>query len=694
MGKTLTNIAAVAPKHGVNQWVKCTSTGMHENGSMETHTFGAPHLMPGTTIFVHGVNSEGEWYGDAANHFARGLNARLGRHDIQGLGEAGVEKRHARSNAESGRALSPIIPFYWGYSAHKTECLKDCTKNVEGTTDVWTDVYGNPLRQDRSWGGGPFANGTTTLQEFWGNGFNPIYLKGLLNLNILNPMLGRDLMTCPERLYYVHAARRLANLVKTIRNDFPDEPINIVGHSQGTMIALCSMFYLDGIRGPDTILLNSSPFRIDTRLFDPASVAAGLRVENEQCRSLTFRNAADIMAESARSFKPNPHIVAEYGHEHNAKHAYDDAVYVRHDPVAEGWEPMIGSSDKLPMPWWKILMHSRNNRGKIFVNFNPGDRVIGASVVAGIGWRGLGLEYMDKDKLTLGTNVFQRMFSRNTNVNNPPPGSQVNYVVRYYFSNLERLTNSQGERDANVDIVSSPTQWQYFNSNTEAREFRFPSELILKQLPILGNMRPTVNQPLSDGVYINAPSVPNPPTLDEEFDGALLRFDGQSNDLQGTRVNKEAIDDFEDVAIYSPHKRIPDSLPGEVERKDDHGRTIMRYETHKEVESRLRDSIGGRLVSPTNHAAILRYISDAEACPVEHVLTYDLTVGPGYAWGDPDYWEYLLNLADWKCSDPYYLSGTLDDSEKSFPKGITTDMRIAEGERLSDYSDFRAQGYV
>jgi pimeloyl-ACP methyl ester carboxylesterase len=690
----LTFIPPVEPRHGVNQWVKCTPTGTHQKDSLKTLTFGAPLLMPGVIIFVHGVNSEGEWYEDAANHFANGLNSRLGRKDIEGLGKARNEKRFPRLNEYEPRISSSVIPFYWGYSAHKNECLKDCTKNVEGTTDVWTDVYGNPLRQDRTWGGGPFANGTTTLQEFWGNGFNPIYLKGLLNLNVLNPMLGRDLLTCPERLYYVHAARRLANLVKIIRNDFPDEPINIVGHSQGTMIALCSLFYLDGVRGPDTILLNSSPFRIDTRLFDPASVAAGLKVEGEESRSLTFKNASDIMAESARSFKPNPHLVAEYGHEHNAKHAYDDSVYVRHDPVAEGWEPMIGSSDDLPMPWWKILMHSRDNRGKIFVNFNPGDRVIGASVVAGIGWRGLGLEYMDKDRLTLGANVFQRMFSRSTNANNPPPGSQVNYVVRYYFSNLERLTNSAGDRDENVKNVGLPTQWQYFNSNTEAHEFRFPSELILKQLPILGNMRPTGNQPFSDGVYINAPLVPKPPTLGKDFDAALLRFDGQANDLQKTKANDEAIDDFEEVALYSPHKRIPDSLPGEIERKDDLGRTIVRFETHKEVESRLRDSIGGRLVSPTNHAAILRYRSDGEACPVEHVLTYDLTVGPGYAWGDPDYWNYLLNLADWKCSDPYYLSGTLDDSEKSFPKGITTRMIIAKGELPSDYPEFRAQGYV
>lgn len=35
-----------------------------------------PHL-PGIIIFVHGVNSEGEWYEDAEKHLCEGLNKRL-----------------------------------------------------------------------------------------------------------------------------------------------------------------------------------------------------------------------------------------------------------------------------------------------------------------------------------------------------------------------------------------------------------------------------------------------------------------------------------------------------------------------------------------------------------------------------------------------------------------------------------------
>ncbi|WP_144299024.1 hypothetical protein [Variovorax paradoxus] len=55
-----------------------------------------------------------------------------------------------------------------------------------------------------------------------------------------------------------------------------------------------------------------------------------------------------------------------------------------------------------------------------------------------------------------------------------------------------------------------------------------------------------------------------------------------------------------------------------------------------------------------------------------NVLSYDVTVGLGYAWHDEKYWNYLLDLADWKKSDPYYATGKLPDSDKAMPPGIVT----------------------
>lgn len=53
------------------------------------------------------------------------------------------------------------------------------------------------------------------------------------------------------------------------------------------------------------------------------------------------------------------------------------------------------------------------------------------------------------------------------------------------------------------------------------------------------------------------------------------------------------------------------------------------------------------------------------------------TVGRGYAFGDEDYWNYLLDLADWKKSDPYYKSGQLTVEKPGLanaPEGIDTRM--------------------
>jgi hypothetical protein len=62
---------------------------------------------------------------------------------------------------------------------------------------------------------------------------------------------------------------------------------------------------------------------------------------------------------------------------------------------------------------------------------------------------------------------------------------------------------------------------------------------------------------------------------------------------------------------------------------------------------------------------------------VANVLSYDVTVGQGYAWHDEQYWNYLLDLADWKKSDPYYHSGKLSDSDKTMPRGIVPDDALA-----------------
>jgi hypothetical protein len=60
------NLGLVKPDPGKYQWVKGKVTGTDDKQAGRTHIVGIPHLMPGIVIFVHRVNSDGEWYFDAS----------------------------------------------------------------------------------------------------------------------------------------------------------------------------------------------------------------------------------------------------------------------------------------------------------------------------------------------------------------------------------------------------------------------------------------------------------------------------------------------------------------------------------------------------------------------------------------------------------------------------------------------------
>ncbi|WP_211443284.1 T6SS effector phospholipase Tle3 domain-containing protein [Collimonas humicola] len=158
------------PHAGISQWVECRysySDTNPETGNGTDHV-AVPDLMPGIIIFVHGVNSEGEWYDDAANQFCQGLNKRLGRKDLQKPEYIKKTKRFEPFNPKNP-SCSPIIPFYWGY------------KLQDGDLEKYPGIYHED--GDMAWGGGPFQNGTNNLNRFWENGFKMKLLAGLTDLD-------------------------------------------------------------------------------------------------------------------------------------------------------------------------------------------------------------------------------------------------------------------------------------------------------------------------------------------------------------------------------------------------------------------------------------------------------------------------------------------------------------------------------
>lgn len=679
--KDLSALTPVTPDPGKYQWVKSKVTGTDDRQADRTHTVGVPHLMPGVIIFVHGVNSEGEWYNDASIEFAKGLSKRLGRDDLQQLlsdqassVDGRKPTRYRREDDARRRPQSPIIPFWWGYKAQDSARKIVKGTNQLGTTPAWTDEYGNPLRTDGAWGGGPFQNGGASLTSFWlPKGFRKDILGGVIDVNTINPVIGRTLCDCPPRLYYAHAARRLANLVKDIRKNLPNEPINIVSHSQGTIIALCSLFFLnDDERGPDTVILNSSPYRFDTQITDYASAANGWdSVQSESALMQTFASAAGIVAKAAtHNYPAPPQPKAECTVEHRPCHAYDDVIYVHKPTDAPQWEAEIGAKVEDPngprgqdgKPWWSDAKFARSDtRGKLMVNFNPGDRVIGVSAVSGMGWRGIPPKYMGQ----VGGNVLQRLFARGTNAeHNPPVGSKPNGKPLPYFH--KQIVHVPA--GPNGEPAHDREEWRYLDGSKPNREWKLPSEKIFGLMPVLGDLKPSWSGEV-ESVVVNAPEVPKPLTLPDGFDADYVMYDGRAGkdpDGAPVKASAEQQEDFRDDVTYQERQTVSD--------RDERGiRTHVRYETWEEVEKRRRNEVGKVPVSPTNHAAILRFANEDDgSSPVADVLSYDVTVGLGYAWHDEAYWNYLLDLADWKKSDPYYESGTLPDSDKTMPPGLVT----------------------
>jgi len=685
MSSDLSNMPPVEADPSKYQWVKGKVTGIDDKQADRTHTVGVPHLMPGIVIFVHGVNSEGEWYDDAAGQFAKGLNERLGRTDLtklvpdQSSSVDGRRPTRYRKENDAKRPIpSPIIPFWWGYKAGDgPEGGRKVVKGTDqfGMTPAWTDTHGNPLRADGAWGGGPFQNGGASLTSFWlPTGFRKHILGGMIDVNAVNPVIGRTLCDCPPRLYYAHAARRLANLVKDIRHNLPNEPINIVAHSQGTIIALCSLFYLEQakVRSPDTVILNSSPYRFDVQTTDYLSAADGRdSVQSEEDRIATFARAAKIVAGATEKYPTAYEPQTACTVKHDARHIYDHAIYVYKPADAPQWQAEIGGKvddpdagrGSPPLPWWSLKKFERaDTRGKLIVNFNPGDRVIGVSAVSGMGWRGIPPKYMGQ----VGGNVLQRLFARGTNPEyNPPVGSKpTGQPLAYFHQQIVRVKAGEREYDT--------SEWRYLDGSRPDKEWKLPTEKILGLVPVQGDLKPSWAGHM-ESVLVNAPEVPRPLGLPQKFDGDYVLYGGdEGRDPDGKKIkaDSEQREDFEDDVTYQERRTVMD--------KDEKGLPWLRYETWEEVERRRQQEVGHVPVSPTNHAAILRFANDDGTSPVADVLSYDLTVGLGYAWHDKNYWDYLLDLADWKKSDPYYRSGQLTESDKAIPPGIAGAEDIAK----------------
>ncbi|SIR67187.1 hypothetical protein SAMN05421829_1331, partial [Aromatoleum tolulyticum] len=334
--------------------------------------------MPGIIIFVHGVNSEGEWYEAAEQHILAGLNKRLGRNDLK---PREWDPRAAKPKPETSDR-SPIIHFFWGYRPKDGEerrwrvPLRDSSKE---RNSAWAKDY-TPV-PPLYWGGGPFQNGCNNLPLLWSpQGFRRDVWAALIPIDVqkLNPEVDRQLHDAPPRTYYAHAAGRLAGLVRKIRGRFAADTITLIGHSQGTQIVLAALAVLESTNQPDCVMLMNSPYAFDAKITD--TFAQGDDAPTADARRKTFEN-----------------IVRHFDSGHR-KLTRELATCLRVGKTADG------------APWTPSAPSERDNTGRMYIYFNPHDRVMGSTALQSIGWQGLPTQLLETYTGTL----YQRMLARST----------------------------------------------------------------------------------------------------------------------------------------------------------------------------------------------------------------------------------------------------------------------------------------
>ncbi|GLQ50737.1 DUF3274 domain-containing protein [Dyella flava] len=598
-----------------------------------------PHL-PGIIIFVHGVNSEGEWYDDAEQALCDGLNDRLNRTDLTPNGyltsDSNAEQTVARQTDPKVEGRSPVIRFYWGYRAPdgQEKNWSIPLRNEEGA-DCW-----NPQRAEHAgpwyWGGGPFQNGTNNLLQLWSKEGMKQRVFGFFDIQSLNDLWDRDLENAPSRQYYAHAAHRLAKLVDRIREENPRDTVTIMSHSQGTMIAMAATL-LCTRRAPDAVIVMNSPYAMKDRLID--KVTCGDQRQTTAARVNTLKAVAARLKQDQKVFTEN-----------ELKQLQCGATQDRHL-----WQPNTMLKNGVP---------ERDNHGRLYVYFNPHDRVMGTSPLQSIGWQGVD----DNVLAQLGDNVKQRMLARGTPCGDEPG-------VRK-FGTLPPIP----------DPAPSVKATDFWNGN----DATMGSDLWTV---------PNVNQI----VTINAEKVPEPITA---------HFMSQPVEI---RQFRQADGTPKDVVMYFDQSRSSQYLWGGRDKTGKYyepsfpyfasvyqprwvwdnrmspfaGRTT-RMETVDELHKRLESYQPW----PTNHSTLPKH-----AKFMRQVVAYDVPIGFCDSYESFDFWRELMVSADWTqqgrglntyCQDTYFTACQLD--VPAIPLEIDPET-VEEAEEKQEAAELSRQTY-
>ncbi|CAB3973752.1 membrane protein [Burkholderia cenocepacia] len=381
--------------------------------------------LPGIVIFVHGVNSEGEWFEPGEEGLCAGLNKRLGREDdhLTHRGPQGGQMgpmRYMKSLTDDGfinpkltsksylqpdeNTYSPVIHFRWGYKAN-AEDLKRYGKSIF-------------LNEQNYWGGGPFANGCGSLPDLWNAGVDP-RIFGFINIQSINPT-PRQIYETPPRAYNVMGALRLAKLIGSIRKVQKDVPITVVCHSQGNMVGIASAFLGDrlskdeGVRCvADTYVLANPPYGIVGSIEGDNSPFMEHWAERNNHDSKGNRGRVESLAR-AKTLKAFFELIAQSKDAEDQRDPLDYRMTMANMKPGEDGKPAYDPDNDRKQ--YGVQNHTY---GRVTLYSCPHDQVISAAPVQGMGWRGL---HPKEVELVKGSSLFtQRVFATNFQVGQQDP---------------------------------------------------------------------------------------------------------------------------------------------------------------------------------------------------------------------------------------------------------------------------------
>jgi pimeloyl-ACP methyl ester carboxylesterase len=584
-----------------------------------------PADLPGVVIFLHGVNDPGASYESVETGLCQGVNERLDRPDLK-AGRYGAKYQKAKESprdtwkdkeeqilddpdtylyqrdTDAPKTRSLMIPFYWGYRAAPEHVKRDDAGDPFRMRNQFQDIQGNRLDRHFAKAGGFFVNATNNLQEMYGEGFKSNWKTATVERASPNNYL--LFANAPLRHYFVFAAHRLAMLVSEIRRVSPDETISIMGHSQGTLIALLAQALLvdKGQRCADTLVLVDSPYSVLPKVTpkDHDTLATLIRIVSAVTQT--------------------PHAQPPLSALRDSK-TYGGRSGPRWSPTQGTRPDKVGNFTVFP---------ERDNRGKVYVYFCPDDTTVALDDVQGIGTYGVPDATPDgRPAMTAlqSLGFYQRLWTKRHRDGEPvlvgksPQPEFIRAPGEHRYPGASLLTGvaSQApiakgqERLINAEALHPPHAPQMFGGEAIQGS---PTRAGLDKPDEVGKSI-ALGKDAATFLWIRMPAEYDAPYTTQRE--ALARFNGLTEDPED-------------------HTRAVRKGPARVSGSSSH----EREETPREARARMEHD-QKTWGANSYHSAILRSPENQR-----WVTAMDIAIGQAHCLDDPAMREVLVAIADWK----------------------------------------------